>query len=104
VDGIIPPDESQKKLEKTKLDLLILEGTVDELILPEGVQWYNFSITEAVAFWNTLHIPKCILTHASFHSWNINKLIAGITHQERRSLEKKNPGLLFAYDGLKMEV
>ncbi|GAG68056.1 unnamed protein product, partial [marine sediment metagenome] len=95
VDGVIPPERTIKRLKDIEFDFIILEGTLDELILPEGVQWYNFSIFEAITFWKTLNVPKCILTHASFHSWNINKLIAGITPTERKALEEKNFGLSF---------
>jgi len=88
------------------LDFIILDGTVDELILEEGTveQWKNFSIVDAAAFWKTLHIPKCILTHTSFHRWKINKLLAGLTPKERKAFEKKNSGLSFAYDGLRIEL
>ncbi|MFW9901810.1 MAG: MBL fold metallo-hydrolase [Candidatus Thorarchaeota archaeon] len=107
VDGIIPPEKTINRLKENNLDFIILEGTVDELTLPEGEtieDWKNFSITEAVAFWKTLSIPECILTHTSFHRWKINKLLAGLTPEERKDFEKENPGLMFAYDGLKIEL
>ncbi len=104
VDSVVPPENTIDRLKEFDLDFIILEGTLDDLILPEGVQWYNFSISKAVSFWKSLNIPRCILTHASFHSWNLNKLIAGITPQERKVFEKKNPGLAFAYDGLRIEL
>ncbi|MFX1567729.1 MAG: MBL fold metallo-hydrolase [Promethearchaeota archaeon] len=107
VDGIIPPKNTIDRLKENNLDFIILEGTVDELNLPEGEtieDWKNFSITEAVAFWKTLNIPECILTHTSFHRWNIDKLEAGFTPKERKVFEKKNPGLIFAYDGLRVEL
>lgn len=107
VDGITPPETTLDRLKQIELDFIILEGTVDELILPKGTtieQWKNFSITEAVAFWKTLNVLKCILTHASFHRWKINKLLAGLTPKERKAFEKENPGLLFAYDGLRIEL
>ncbi|MFX1344801.1 MAG: MBL fold metallo-hydrolase [Promethearchaeota archaeon] len=103
-DGIIPPEKTIKRLKELKLDYIILEGTLDDLILPDGVQWFNFSVYEAIAFWRTLNVPKCILTHTSFHSWHVNKLIAGITPEERNDLEEKNPGLSFAHDGLRMKI
>lgn len=104
VDGIIPPEQTIKRIIVSKLDFLILEGTLDKLILPEGIQWENFSITEAVEFWQSCNIPELILTHISCHSWNIDKLIAGLSNQERRSFEKDNPGIKFAYDGLSLEI
>jgi L-ascorbate metabolism protein UlaG (beta-lactamase superfamily) len=104
VDGIVPPEKTIKRLNELELDLIILEGTVDELILPKGVKWANFSISKALSFWKSLNIPNCILTHASFHSWNINKLVAGITPVERRKFENNNPGLIFAYDGLTIKI
>ena len=107
VDGIVPPVKTIDRLKENNLDFIILEGTVDELTLPEGEtieDWKNFSITEAVAFWKTLNIPKCILTHTSFHRWKIDKLLAGLTPEERKAFENNNPGLKFAYDGLRLEV
>jgi len=107
VDGITPPKKTIDRIKENDLDFIILEGTVDDLILPKGEtieQWKNFSISQAAAFWQTLNIPKCILTHTSFHSWNINKLIAGLTPKQRKTFEKKNPGLKFAYDGLRIEL
>jgi len=107
VDGIIPPKKTIDRLKENHLDFIILEGTVDELILPKGQTielWKNFSITDAVAFWKTLNIPKCILTHTSFHRWNIDRLIAGLTPKERKTFENNNLGLIFAYDGLRIEL
>ena len=107
VDGVIPPKRTINRLKELEFDFIILEGTVDELILPKGEtfqEWRNFSITDAVVFWKSLNVPKCILTHASFHSWNINKLIAGITPTERKTFENNNPGLMFAYDGLRIDL
>ena len=105
VDGVIPPKMTINRLKEIKLDFIILEGTVDKLFLPKGMsfqEWRNFSIFDAVDFWKTLDIPKCIITHASFHSWNINKLVAGISPNERNAIKEKNPGLSFAYDGLRI--
>ncbi|MHA2008846.1 MAG: MBL fold metallo-hydrolase [Promethearchaeota archaeon] len=104
VDGVIPPEKTIDRLKEFNLDFIVLEGTVDDLLLPEGVSWVNFTITEAVDFWRTLDVPKCILTHASFHSWIFNELTAGITPSERKTFEKINPGLSFAYDGLKIDL
>jgi phosphoribosyl 1,2-cyclic phosphate phosphodiesterase len=104
VDGVIPPEETLKHLKQKKIDLLILEGTLDELFLPKGVEWQNFAVYEAISFWKSLDVPKLILTHLSCHRWNMNKLIAGFTSNEREAIEKETPGLKFAYDGLKMKV
>jgi phosphoribosyl 1,2-cyclic phosphate phosphodiesterase len=107
VDGITPPKKTIERLKEINFDFIILEGTVDELILPKGEtieDWKNFSITDAVAFWKTLDIPKCILTHTSFHRWKIDKLLAGLTPMERKEFEKDNPGLLFAFDRLRIEL
>jgi phosphoribosyl 1,2-cyclic phosphate phosphodiesterase len=104
VDGIIPPDKTIRRLKELELDLIILEGTVDELVLSKGEKWFNFSISEAVSFWKSLNIPQCILTHASFHNWNIDRLETGLTPAERKKFENNNPGLIFAYDGLTIEL
>ena len=104
VDGVIPPKETINRLKQKKVDILILEGTLDELILPEGVTWQNFSVNQAITFWKSLSTSNCILTHLSCHRWNIDRLTAGFTSSERRAIEKENPGLIFAYDGLKMNV
>jgi phosphoribosyl 1,2-cyclic phosphodiesterase len=104
VDGVVPPEETINRLKQKQIDLIILEGTLDELVLPEGVKLQNFSIDEAITFWKTLEISECILTHLSCHRWNLNKLIAGFTSSERKAVEKANPGLRFAYDGLKIKI
>ena len=104
VDSVVPPKETINRLKELELDFIILESTLDELILPQGVRWYSFSVSEAIAFWKTLDVPKCIFTHASFHSWDIDKLIAGITPAEREAIVMKNPGLSFANDGLKLNL
>jgi len=107
VDGVIPPKKTINRLKDKNLDFIILEGTVDKLILPKGQtfqEWSNFSIFDAVDFWKTLDIEKCIITHASFHSWNLNKLVAGIASSERKQLEENHPGLSFAYDGLRINI
>ena len=104
VDGVIPPEKTIDRLKEFDLDFIILEGTLDELVLPEGVKWFNFFITEAINFWEGLQVQKCILTHASFHSWKNNKLIAGITQQDRKSFVESHSGLSFAYDGLRIEI
>ncbi|MFW9818972.1 MAG: MBL fold metallo-hydrolase [Candidatus Thorarchaeota archaeon] len=107
VDGITPPKKTIERLKENDLDFVILEGTVDELILPEGEtieDWKNFSITDAVTFWKTLNIPKCILTHTSFHMWKVDKLLAGLTPKQRKKFEENNRGLKFAYDGMRIEI
>jgi len=101
-DGIIPPEDTVIKLKNNNLDFIIMEATLDELILPKGVKWQNFSLKESISFWQSLNIAKCFLTHLSCHSWNIDKLIAGIKSYERKNLEIEYPGLTFAYDGLKI--
>ncbi|MFX0030594.1 MAG: MBL fold metallo-hydrolase, partial [Candidatus Hermodarchaeota archaeon] len=62
VDGVIPPKRTINRLKEIKLDFIILEGTVDKLVLPKGMtfqEWRNFSIFDAVDFWKTLDVPKC---------------------------------------------
>ncbi|MFX1310693.1 MAG: hypothetical protein ACFE8C_13405 [Promethearchaeota archaeon] len=51
-----------------------------------------------------MNVPKCILIHTSFHRWNIDKFLAGLTPMESKNFEKDNPGLKFAYDGLRVEL
>ncbi|MFX0008928.1 MAG: MBL fold metallo-hydrolase [Candidatus Hermodarchaeota archaeon] len=107
VDSVVPPKATINRLIESDLDFIILEGTVDELELPNDQtieDFKNFSIVDAVEFWKTLSIPKCILTHASFHSWKINKLVEGISSKEREIFVKKNMGLSFAYDGLTLNI
>ena len=102
VDGVVPPKETVERLEG--LDLLIVESTLDELRLAEGEQWMNFSLPEAVDFWQTTGIERCILTHLSCHSWKSDRLAAGLPHSERLEYEAAHPGLKFAYDGMRLTL
>ncbi len=102
VDGVVPPPETVKKL--SGLDMLILEATLDELVLPEGERWLNFSLEEAVAFWRQTGISQCILTHLSCHSWRDNRLVAGLPSAKRHAYEASTPGLKFAYDGMRLRL
>ncbi|UCE96921.1 MAG: MBL fold metallo-hydrolase [Candidatus Bathyarchaeota archaeon] len=102
VDGIFPPSETLKRLKN--IDLLILEATVDELLQKKGEKWDNFSLQQAIDCWKKIGSKECILTHLSCHSWNKGKLVAGFTESERLEVEAKNPGLKFAYDGMRLEI
>lgn len=102
VDGVMPPSETIARLKN--LDLIILEATVDELLLKEGEEWLNFSLQQAIDCWKRIGTKRCILTHLSCHSWNRGKLVAGLTESERLEVEAKNPGLEFAYDGMRLEL
>lgn len=99
VDSVVPPADTVKRLEN--MDFLILEATVDRL---DEKGWGNFSLQEAISFWQTTGIERCILTHLSCHSWKSKKLLPGISEQERRDYESRYPGLTFAYDGLRVPV
>ncbi len=102
VDGVVPPPQTVERLKG--LDLVVLEATVDELVLPEGRSWANFSLPQALAFWRELEVERCILTHLSCHSWKQGRLSAGLSHEERRALEAATPGLTVAYDGMQLEL
>lgn len=98
VDGVVPPPETVSAL--AGLDLLITEATMDFL----DVEWRNFTIDDAVAFWKQTGIPNCILTHLSCHGWEDDKLLAGWTPEERNEYVKKHPGLRIAYDGMQVPL
>jgi len=100
VEGVMPPPETVEHLKG--LDFLILEATVDELILREGERWANFSLQQAVDCWKQIGVEKCILTHLSCHSWKDDRLVAGLSHSERLEYEERFPGLEFAYDGMRV--
>ena len=102
VDGVAPPPETIERLQR--LDLLILEATLDELRLPEGEKWLNFFLQEAVDFWRQSGVAQCILTHLFCHGWQDNHLVAGLSHADRLAYEAKMPGLRFAYDGLRLPL
>ena len=97
VDGIVPPAETLERL--AGCDLLIIEATMDELDEPH---WKNFSVQQAVAFWQDTGIAQCILTHCSCHSWRGGKLVAGWTREQRGAFERDHPGLTFARDGMRI--
>jgi len=101
VDSVVPPLETIEELQKSRLDFIILEGTIDNEEKVESFR--NFSIKEAINFWKSLQVKKCILTHLSCHRYN-GKLLPGILHEERIRLEKKHLGLLIAFDGLRLHI
>lgn len=98
VDSVMPPPQTMARL--TKLDLVILEATFDEL----DEQWPVPTTEQAVGCWRQIGTKECILTHVSCHSWRNKRLIAGISHEQRRAYQAKNPGLRFAYDGMTVAV
>ncbi len=99
VDGVIPPSETIERLDG--VELLIMESTMDSLDVDT---WLSFNLKDAVEFWKTTDIPKCILTHLSCHGWKDGNLVAGLTPEERKACEEDNPGLTFAHDGLRVEL
>ena len=102
VDGVMPPPETLARLKD--LDFVILEATVDELLPKEGERWLNFSLQEAIDCWKRIGTEKCILTHVSCHSWKKGKLVAGLSESERIKVEAQNPGLRFAFDGMRLKL
>jgi phosphoribosyl 1,2-cyclic phosphate phosphodiesterase len=102
VDGVVPPADTVSRLNG--IDLLILEASVDELLLPPGQQWLNFSVPQAIAFWKQTGVPRCILSHVSCHRWHYDRLVAGMSDAERRDCEAQNPDLVFAYDGMRVRI
>ncbi|MHA2351259.1 MAG: MBL fold metallo-hydrolase [Candidatus Thorarchaeota archaeon] len=96
VDGIVPPPETIEHLHD--VDMLILEATMDFL----DEEWKSFTMKDAIEFWIEMGTPECILTHLSCHGWKDEKLVAGITPQERQEVEERNKGLKFAYDGMRI--
>jgi len=102
VDGVLPPPATLKRLKD--LDFLILEATVDELLLREGERWMNFSLQQAIDCWRQTGVKKCILTHLSCHSWKNDRLVTGLSYSERLEYEARTPGLKFAYDGMRVKL
>jgi phosphoribosyl 1,2-cyclic phosphate phosphodiesterase len=98
VDGIRPPEETIDYLKN--IDTLILEATLDEL----DESWKNWDIRGAIDFWKETGIKECILTHMSFHSWKNKALIGGYKEEEKKQILSDNPGLVMAYDGMKVEL
>ncbi|MHA1972305.1 MAG: MBL fold metallo-hydrolase [Candidatus Hodarchaeales archaeon] len=101
IDSVIPPPKTIDVLKKSRLDFIVLEGTIDNEEKVEGFN--NFTVKEAIDFWKSLDIEKCILTHLSCHRYK-GKLVSGMLHEERSRFEKNYPGLLFAFDGLSLVV
>jgi ribonuclease BN (tRNA processing enzyme) len=99
VDGILPPPETLGCLEVC--DILITEATMDYL---DEDNWYNFSVAQAVDFWNQTGIPECILTHLSCHGWRNKRLVDGFSEEERASYAAALVGLRFAYDSMRISI
>lgn len=103
VDTAAPSRATMDRLND--LDLLILDATVDELVLGEGEKkWNEFSLPEAVEFWRQVGAERCILTHLSCHKWIEGKLVAGLSYSERCRYEERVPNLRFAYDGMRVSL
>jgi ribonuclease BN (tRNA processing enzyme) len=102
VDGIEPPPETTERIKD--IDLLILDAIVDELVPGPGEVWYHFSTMEAVQFWKKLGTKECILTHVACHNWDRGSLAPGMSNHERSLFESENPGLRFAYDGMRVSL
>ena len=103
VDTASPPKATLDRLND--LDLLILDATVDELVLGEGeLKWNEFSLPEAVEFWGQVGAERCILTHLSCHRWIDGKLLAGLSYEERLDYERRENGLTFAHDGMRVSI
>lgn len=102
VDGIAPPARTIESLND--LDLLILDAIVDQLIPRPDEVWYHFSTREAVKFWKELGTEECILTHIACHSYEMGEFRPGMSNDERLRFESVNPGLKFAYDGMRVRI
>jgi len=103
VDGVVPPNETIESL--SDIDILILEASVDELVLGEDEErWFNFSLPQAIKFWKLVGAEMCILTHMSCHSWNRGRLVAGLSNTKRLKYERRVKGLKFAYDGMRIKL
>ncbi len=103
VDTAAPPKETLDRLND--LDLLILDATVDEIVLGEGEPaWNEFSLPEAVEFWRQVGAERCILTHLGCHRWIEGELLPGLSYEERLEYERGVDGLTFAYDGMRVSL
>ncbi len=98
VDTALPSDDTCRRIGGA--DILVLDATFDSI----DTEWRHFAVQDAINFWKTTSIPDCILTHLSCHRWENSRWIAGFNHAERVVLEKQNPGLRFAYDGLRVQI
>lgn len=102
-DSYIPNAETIKRL--SSVDTLVMECTMDEMVYPDGEKhWLLFCLDEAVDFWGSLNVKKCILTHLSCHSYINGDIIAGLTAKERTKYEREHEGLTFAYDGMRIRI
>ena len=99
VDTVEPPPETTARLQG--LDLLVVEASVDEL---DAKGWVNFSFQQAADLWQRSGIPECVLTHLCCHRYLGKRWLAGFTPAERRALEAAQPGLRFAYDGMRLTL
>ncbi len=99
VDGVVPPPATIGRLHD--VDVLVIEATMDEL---DRKGWLNFCFREAVDFWRSTGIERCILTHLSCHSWENDRLVAGFSDERRRQYEAQYPGLTFACDGMRLTL
>jgi phosphoribosyl 1,2-cyclic phosphate phosphodiesterase len=98
VDTALPPNDTTLRIKD--VDLLIVDAMFDSL----DTEWRHFTVQGAIDYWQSIGIPECILTHLSCHRWENHQWLAGLSHTERIELEKDNPGMRFAYDGMRVQI
>jgi phosphoribosyl 1,2-cyclic phosphate phosphodiesterase len=98
VDTTLPPSDTARRIRN--MDLVILDAMFDGI----DTEWRHFTVQEAIDFWKSTGIKECILTHLSCHRWENRRWIAGFTSNQRKEIERQNPGLQFAYDGMRISL
>ncbi|NHI82823.1 MAG: MBL fold metallo-hydrolase [Candidatus Thorarchaeota archaeon] len=98
VDTALPSDETARSISDA--DTLILDAMFDSA----DIEWRHFTVHGAIDFWKSSGPERCILTHLACHKWANWHWIAGFTCKERLQIERQNPGLQFAYDGLEISL
>lgn len=98
-------------IEKLKgIDFLIVESTLDFVdgMEVEAIFAGHLTLESALKLWREVDCPKCFFTHLAYHGARgkigESLIVQGITEKERLAYESKNPGLILAYDGLRISL
>lgn len=98
VDTAQPPEETIRSVRGS--DILVLDAMFDTT----DTEWRHFTVIDAIEFWKSSGVRECILTHLACHRWENRRWIEGFTVDKRAEMERQNPGLRFAYDGMQISL
>jgi phosphoribosyl 1,2-cyclic phosphate phosphodiesterase len=102
---------SSETIERMKnIDFLIVDATLDFVDGKEIEIIFSGHLTldAALQLWREVGCPECFFTHFAYHGVRgkigENVIAQGINEEERLAYQLENPGLVLAYDGLRISL